>query len=322
MQIEQIITNRQIDPHHANDLVYEWEDDLRQYFGATFSYNRGIQNERYSKYIPFVLNIVQTGKPAFTYEMCTQRHNGNNKRNIIPCVIDFYIREPWKVRLWYCTYWRNPVICVSSREVYEYLAVSLGLKKIQHLPLSISDRYRITEETEFEKSYDMLIAGRQDSMLTEFLNKYLTLHPDTTYIRRVLQDGKSVYVDQSGEVVSPTDSREIYMQMMRKSRACMYSTPGMDDKRRTNGYSQVTPRFLEIIAGGCYPLMRYKVNADTDYYRLADFGPSITSYEQFEKELDKARSEKADMRQYSRYLEGHYTSTVAKRLEEIIRAHG
>ena len=322
MHIEQIITNRRIDPHHANDLVYEWEDDLRQYFGATFAYNRGIQNERYSKFIPLVLNWLQTDKPAFTYEMCTQRHNGNNKRNIIPCIIDFYLRDPRLVRLWYCTYWRNPVICVSSREVYEYLSVDLGLQKIRHLPLSLSDRYRITAETHFDKPYDLMIAGRQDSVLSEYLNKYLAQHPETTFIRRVIADGQSKYIDQSGKVVSPTDTREIYMQLMRSTRACMYSTPGLDGKRRTNGFSQVTPRFLEIIAGGCYPLMRYKVNADTDYYRLADFGPSITSYEQFEKELDKARSEKADMRQYSRYLEKHYTSTVAQRLEEIIRAHG
>lgn len=319
MQLAQIITNRQIDPHPANDLVYEWEEDLRQYFGATFSYNRGVQNERYSKFIPFALNWVQTYEPAFTYEMCTQRHNGNNKRNIIPCIIDFYIREPWKVRLWYSRYWRNPAVCVSSREVYAYLTQTLGLKKIHHLPLSISDRYRITPQTRYEKQYDLVLVGRQNRVLTDYLNRYVAAHPDTTFVRRVLQDGRSIYVDQSGAVVSAVDSREIYIRLMRSARAAMYATPGIDNARQTNGFNQVTPKFLEIIACGCHPLMRYPQNADTDYFRLADFGSHIDSYEQFESALDQARRKPVDMNKYSRYLEEHYTSVVAKQLEQIIR---
>ena len=319
MQIKQIITNRRIDPHHANDLVYEWEEDLCRYFGAEFYYNQAVKNQRYSKFLPFVLNWVQTYQPAFTYEMCTYRHNGNNKRNIVPCLIDFYLHKPWQVRMWYAQYWRNPAVCVSSREVYEYLTQTLGLKKIYHLPLSISDRYRITPLTRYDKHYDLFIAGRQSPVLTGFLNRYLSLHPDTTFIRRAMQDGQSVYVNQSGEVVSPTDSREVYMQLLRQTRACLYSTPGMDDTRRTNGFSQVTPRFLEIIAAGCQPLLRYPDNADTAYYRLSDFCAHLDSYEQFEQALDRARRQSVDMHQYSDYLEEHYTSQVAKQLEQIVR---
>lgn len=318
MQISQIISNRRIDPHHANDLVYEWEDDLCQYFGVELFYNHKIKNERYSKFIPLLLNWLQTYKPAFTYEMCTYRHNGNNKRNIVPCLIDFYLRSPWQVRLWYAQYWRNPAICVSSREVYEYLTQTLGFSKIHHLPLSISDRYRITPDTRFDKRYDLFIAGRQSSVLTDFLNRYIASHPDTTFIRREMRDGCSVYVDNTGATVSPTDTREIYMHLLRQARACLYSTPGMDDTRRTNGFSQVTPRFLEIIAAGCHPLLRYPDNADTGFYSLADFCPNLDTYEQFEQAMDNARREPVDMHQYSNYLQAHYTSQVAKQLEQLV----
>ena len=302
MQIKRIITNRRIDPHHANDLVYEWEEDLCRYFGAEFFFNRKIKNERYSKYLPFVLTLLQTDEPAFTYEMCTYRHNGNNKRNVVPCLIDFFLRKPLQVKLWYAQYRRNPAVCVSSREVYEYLTQVIGLKKIQHLPLSISDRYRITPETRYDKCYDLFLAGRQSPVLKAWLERYLSEHPDSTCA-----------------VVTPADSREVYMRKLQQSRACMYSTPGMDDARRTNGFSQVTPRFLEIIAAGSHPLLRYPDNADTRYYGLKDFCPCLETYEQFSKALDRARREPVDMCRYSSYLQAHYTSQVAKQLEQIVR---
>lgn len=319
MNIQCIVSNRKIDEHHANSLVYEWEDELCTLFEVPLAYNHKLKNERYSKYIPFLLNWLQTDKPAFAYEMCTYRHNGNNKRNIVPCIIDFYIRSPWKVKLWYYSYWKNPAICVSSKEVYEYLTKEMHLKKIYHLPLSLSDKYRISKETVFEKKYDLFIAGRQNPILAGFFREYLSRHPETTFVRRELRNGISQYFNQSGECVSETDSREIYVQLIRQARACMYAVPGIDGAVHTHGFSQVTPRFLEIIAAGCFPLLRYVSNADTDFYQLSSFASSIQSYEDFENQLDIARKERVDMEKYSNYLQHHYTSVVAEQLRNILR---
>lgn len=317
MKITTIVSNRKIDPHHANDLVYEWEDELCAYFQAPLSFNHPWKNQRYSKYLPFVLNWLQTNQPAFAYEMCTMRHNGNNKGNIIPCIIDFYIREPWKVRLWYAQYWRNKVICVSSREVYEYLH-GLGLSKIRHLPLSISNKYALAEGTQYEKKFDLFIAGRQNPILKQYLTRYLAEHPDITFVRRDFKDGAAIYVNEKNEIVSPTDSREIYISLIRQARACLYSTPGIDGSRNTNGYSQVTPHFLEIIAAGCHPLLRYPDNADTRYYELPSFCPHLETYEQFAAALDRARTTDVDWEKHREYMQKHYTSSVAKQLEQII----
>ena len=318
MNIQCIVSNRKIDEHHANSLVYEWEDELCTLFEVPLAYNHKLKNERYSKYIPFLLNWLQTDKSAFAYEMCTYRHNGNNKRNIVPCIIDFYIRGPWKVKLWYYSYWKNPAICVSSKEVYEYLTNEMHLKKIYHLPLSLSDKYRISKETVFEKKYDLFIAGRQNPTLAGFFREYLSRHPETTFVRRELRNGISQYFNQSGECVSETDSREIYVQLIRQARACMYAVPGIDGAVHTHGFSQVTPRFLEIIAAGCFPLLRYVSNADTDFYQLSSFASSIQSYEDFENQLDIARKERVDMEKYSNYLQHHYTSVVAEQLRNIL----
>ena len=59
MKITRIITNRAIDPHHANDLVYEWEDDLCRHFGVTLFNHHPLKNQRYSKFIPLVLNLLR-----------------------------------------------------------------------------------------------------------------------------------------------------------------------------------------------------------------------------------------------------------------------
>ena len=318
MNIQCIVSNRKIDEHHANSLVYEWEDELCSSLEVPLAYNHKLKNERYSKYIPFLLNWLQTDKPAFAYEMCTYRHNGNNKSNIVPCIIDFYIREPWKVKLWYYSYWRNPAICVSSKEVYDYLTNEMHLQRIYHLPLSLSDKYRISKDTVFDKKYDLFIAGRQNSVLAGFFRKYLTRHPETTFVRRELRNGISQYFNQNGECVSDTDSREIYVQLMRQARACMYAVPGIDGAVHTHGFSQVTPRFLEIIAAGCFPLLRYVSNSDTAFYQLSSFAPSIQSYEEFENQLDTARKEQVNMEQYSNYLQQHYTSVVAEQLKNIL----
>ena len=88
-------------------------------------------------------------------------------------------------------------------------------------------------------------------------------------------------------------SRDGYLDSMKKSRIALYATPGIDGgEKRTNGFSQVTPRFLEMVASGCNIIARYKTNADTDYYELEKFCQSINTYEEFEKEMDKCRIKK------------------------------
>lgn len=107
---------------------------------------------------------------------------------------------------------------------------------------------------------------------------------------------------------------------MQKAKAALYATPGIDGEEiRTNGFSQVTPRFFELISSGCHILARYEANPDTEYYELETIAKSITTYQQFEEELDFARLEIVDMAKYATYLKKHYTSERSKKLKEIIK---
>jgi len=321
MDIRKIITNRRIDPHHANALLFEWEDDLCNILGATLHYNKSCQNSRYSKFIPVFLSFIQTYEPAFTLEMCVYRHNGNNKKNIIPCILDYYIHNVFLAKMW-CKilYNRNQVLCVSSPEVYDFLSNDAGIKKVRLLPQTLSDRYRISEHTVFNKKYDMFIAGRQNPVLMEWFNRYLLSHRETTFIiSKRLQNGEFHFFDQDGNCLSNNDSRETYITFMRSAKACMYSPQGIDNSRKTNGFGQVTPHFLEIVACGCHPLLRYTTNIDTAFFQLDLFCPHIDNYEQFESLFDKARSEKVDMKKHSDYMQGHYTSVIAEELKNIAK---
>ena len=86
-------------------------------------------------------------------------------------------------------------------------------------------------------------------------------------------------------------------------------------------FNHVTPRFMEMIAAGCKVLCRYIPNADTRYFELDQFSPTIESYEQFKALMDKALKEPVSAEQYRNYLKKHYTSIRAQQLMEILKKY-
>lgn len=64
--------------------------------------------------------------------------------------------------------------------------------------------------------------------------------------------------------------------------------------------------------------MKYADNADTRWYELSMFGPSVENYEDFERQMDKAISTSPNFSKISDYLSKHLTSIRAKELNEIL----
>jgi hypothetical protein len=109
------------------------------------------------------------------------------------------------------------------------------------------------------------------------------------------------------------------MNLMSQSKVGLYATPGIDgDEIRTNGFSQITPRFLEYVSCGCHIIARYNENSDAKFYEIETFSPSIQTYEQFESNLDYALKNEINKTKYSNYLHKHYTSNRAELLKSII----
>lgn len=117
--------------------------------------------------------------------MVTYRHNGLNKSNVIPWIVDFYLRTPGQLARFYRTISKNPIVFISSREAYEYLLEKGCPLNIAHLSLSLPDKYSVTKDTKFTKEFDAVLFGRQNPVLKRWLLQYEASHPDVRYISSV-----------------------------------------------------------------------------------------------------------------------------------------
>jgi hypothetical protein len=250
--------------------------------------------------------------------MRTQINNLYNRTDILPVIVDFFVAKDY-LNEFYNAYSKNPFILISSLEVFDFLNRNNCPKQIYHFPLSLPDKYKITSTTRFEKEYDLVLMGRTNPVFDDYLQRYIEKHKDFMYVYRILEGPIFNYYTSKGDLIGNIDTRESYIDLMRKSKIGFYSTPGIDGgEGRTKGFNQVTPRFLELLSCGCHVIARYKKNPDTDFYQLDKFSLNIVSYDEFEKAVDKALSTKVDMKMYSEYLENHYTSKRVELFKTIL----
>lgn len=321
MKITQIVSTRRAFPLPFWHLVWEWEDVISERL------NIPIEADTKPLHILKKNAIVQklVGGTKFVFDMNPWhrlRTHGIFKvpANTIPYIIDFYLTDEY-IEPFVRMYQNSPLIFISSRQVYEFLKSKGTGLDLRHLPLSLSDKYQLTDAVLKEKMYDVVLLGRLSPIFEQFLEQYLSAHPETTVVRKRIEHGGFNYYDNEGQFVGNADDREGYMSIMRKSRVMLYTTPGYDGEKKTNGFSQVTPRFLEAIACGCNPVMRYPDNADTRFFELDFFAPSAETYEQFESQMNKARKNVPDMNKYRSYLTQHYTSKRAEELNIILNEY-
>lgn len=245
--------------------------------------------------------------------IATPDNRGRYSRHSIPWIIDWFLPDSdipaFLSSTAYC-----PKVLISSREAYERLiAHGADTERYIHLPLSLPDRYRLDPTTEMHKDIDLALVGRNSGLLLDYARRYVKEHPSLRVVVKGPKRGGHPWVyDLQGNPVADIHTREDYLALMRRCRLFLYSTPGIDDDKLTQGFSQVTPRLLEALSCGCRPIMRYPDNPDTRYYRLADFGPNIESYEQFRAEADRILSTPPDLNVIADYLAPHYTSSVIK----------
>ena len=323
--------NKANNKKYCFDIVYEWEDifaeilrneiELRSDFEFGFDEMCRIIASKvgipFYRFFPLIDN--HKDKCIFMFDVSTKRQDGiyNNKK-YIPCLIDYFLSED-QYPLFLNAYKNNQMVLISSREVYEYLLQKKCPLRIEHLALSIPDYY-VNFNEKYEKKYDLVLFARQNPLLLEYVDQYEKLHDDFTLIRRRYEDGHYIYYDsKTGETVSLGDTREDYWTLVKSSRVALYTTPGMDGTRQdANGWNQVTPHFLEELAGQCHVIARYPDNADTRWYAMDTICTSVQSYEDFEQQMDVYRKSEVDLNKYAKYLQQHVTSKRAYNLKDII----
>lgn len=318
MNLQLIHTSRKYEKRAFWDIVFEWEDVFRQTLGVNFFHGNKYLYKVGNR-LPF-LNNFTTPSGVFTFEMSPfLGKRFMNHQNVIPCIIDFFLPKA-NIKLFEKAYRNNSMVCISSKEAVDFLRVNDCQLNIKHLPLSIPDIYKIDDATEFKKEYDLVVMGRQNPVLEKYLKLYIERNPGFRYVYRIEQNGQFLYYVSDGELLGDMDSREKYVNLMKKSRCCLYATPGIDGGEvRTSGFNPVTPRFFEILASGCNVIGRYPQNPDTSYFEIDLFCKSIDTYEDFEEELNFKTNNKADMSLHASYLKKHYTSERAKALADLVK---
>ena len=321
MEIKKIMTARRHVTEVCYDLVYEWEDVLKEQMQIDFStFSFEVNNSLFYRAANRIFDINILRDMSLKFDMVPWgSSNPYNSRKIIPCIIDFF--QPDERLQWFEKgYSRSPIVLISSREVYDYLIDRNCRLRIAHWPLSLSDKYRITCGTKYDKLYDLsLLGGHHNPVLTEYLKQYVEEHPAFEYVFTKKEGNHFCLYKSTGAFLGYNDTRSQYMDIMRKSRCCLYSTPGTDNTKAGNyGFSQVTPRLFEMLASGCHVIARYVNNSDTDYFNLPKIVEHCDDYERFRFLLDKARNEEVDMGKYAVFLENHYTSQRVSLLNEIL----
>lgn len=303
--------------------VYEWEEVLKEYLKASYYPNIMIGRLSFVKKQLQVLPLCPK-KPTILFEMNPDSRYFNlyNKSNIIPWIIDFYIRDDEKLEEFYSKYDKHKYVLISSIEVYNFLKKKNCPLNIIHMPLTLSDRYRITGNTSFNKMFDVLVMGRTNDVLLSYLQQYSLSHPNIEIVSCKKENGHLNYYNQNGVFYGNADSRESLLGLLRKSRIGLYTEKGIigdnEEGARTQGFCHVTPRLFEYMMTGNHVIAKYVENTESDYFELPSLFPNTDSYDSFEKQMNLYLTTSVDMDKYSAYLEKHYTSTLVEPLTQLL----
>lgn len=346
LNIKNIISDRKFESWVSYQLIYEWEDQLSQTLQIPIIDNPDrvettfINRLKYNiskrvsypliKLARFIFSKKKKDSSVSLYfnlivsapiELKKSRLN-----KIIPVIVDAFIDEKFLPEF-NSKYADCPLVLISSIEAYNYLKSVNCPLNIHYWGLSLPDKYKMSKEHIYHKKYDILLAGRQNICLEEYLQKYLQKNNDVdlNIVRSDIQNGQLIFTSSKDGVLGSFNSRDEYMQLLRKARIVFYATPGQDGgEKRTKGYNPVTPKYLESLSAQCKVILRYPDTVETQLYGLAQICPSIDSYESFENQINKYISEKNefDIETYTDILNKSYTTVRAEELALIIERIG
>ena len=334
MRLEVFYTDRYFQKWPTWPLIYEWEDVIAEALDLKFvdSGKASVITFYLDKVLRFTSrNLLGNNKliifadkfinkkPGLYFELLPRSSfYFTGSKNTIPIIIDFW--KTINLPLFYNAYKNCRAVLISNLQAYNYLKECDCPLNVYHFPQSIADKYRINPEAQFKKLYDIIIPGRVDSVLLEFLKEYEKKFPRVEYLYREDINGEFFYISSKSGMRYRGQNRDEYMNLLQASKITLYSTVGIDgDEVRTGGFSPVTPRFLEMISAGCYIMARYPLNEETRYFEMDKICISCDNYQAFENELSKALNGNGpDLKLYENYLSKHYTSARADLLKSIL----
>ena len=342
MKISSVLSSRAFEHNPSYQLIFEWEEDLSYDLSVPLldakPLYRKILINRATKKLVNSLGANALARLNKVVEQFRVRHqsglnlvfelyvatepNFTTSAHTVPILVDF-----WKhtdLASFYRTYRDCKLVLVSSLEALAFLKENNCPLPVEHLGLSLSDRYRLEPNIRYSKQYDILLAGRLNIRTNQRLRDYLELfvkkYPATEYLYQEEIKGEFYYVSNQRGTIGKFQTREDYMRLLRASKISFYSTPGLDGgEKRTGGFNPVTPRYLELLSAQCLLLGRYPDNEETRFYELARVCPNTQSYEEFEITMsDYLSQQQPSFDTHRDILAKHYTSCRAQQLAQLM----
>lgn len=318
----------------AWDLVYDYEDDFssllnvpvntigKLHFKIRRKFFHLVNRWGLSGLLQRVDSLFHRGsKKTLVFTLYPVKYFCNEVRSDkVPYIIDF----DYNVDLenFYRVYANCKLVIIATNVAYQYLLQQECPLNIRHVPLFLSSRYKLSRKPFSDKIYDAVIV-RQNDFLINSLRKYAEEHPSFEYIERVWEGGEvykcnAYYSNKKGRLGEFTD-REAFLNLLKNSKVALYNTPGFNDNRN-QFMNHVTFSILEFISCGCRIISQYKVNADSEYFKLNEIIPNVKDYEEFSAMMDKYLSDASVdyLDDYEKYLLTVNTESAFEKFKKVI----
>ena len=153
----------------------------------------------------------------------------------------------------------------------------------------------------------------------QYMLDYCKEHPEVEYIYQG-QNASLSYVSTTRGDIGKLPGRKEFVDMMRRARVSIVSTPKCDNSRDVfGGADLVTARVYESTVFYCHLIGRYTDNEETRELELGKICPNIQDYDEFKTTMDQYLSGKEiDKDLYCSFIDKHLASTRAKYIKKCI----
>lgn len=337
MKIAKIFSNRFYETWPSWHLIHEWEDVFARELSLKIENDYFFNNLLYNRFVYKILSIGIIGKIYTKINALFKKnekylifvlsegllHGFHNTCNAIPIIIDLWKpRDAKKFIDKFNECYKNcELVLITSLETFNFLKANGCVVNIRHLALSISDKYMLSPATKYQKKFDIILAGRRNEVMWNYLQKFTQKYPQYEFLYQDQIDGKLFYMSNKNGKIGCFHTREEYIDLIRSCKIGFYATPGIDGgEKRTGGFNPVTPRYLEYLSAQCFLIGRYPDNEETDFFEFSNICPNANSYEEFEKIiLQYLTKNEFPVNDYAKILGKHYTSVRCRQLINFIK---
>ncbi len=306
------------------DAIFEWEDVFAKEWGTEVQAlpNTIIDKVKRRLYralhkaIPGYIRkykITDKDKMGVLIVMDAEGYYMLPTKNIIPIYLDFARNMIDEI----ITATRNlPAFFVASKDIYNEMKEK-GCENVYFINQCASDQYY--SDTVPEKDIDVVQIGRKNPLLHQYMLDYCKEHPEVEYIYQG-QNASLSYVSTTRGDIGKLPGRKEFVDMMRRARVSIVSTPKCDNSRDVfGGADLVTARVYESTVFYCHLIGRYTDNEETRELELGKICPNIQDYDEFKTTMDQYLSGKEiDKDLYCSFIDKHLASTRAKYIKKCI----